>query len=677
MGEKGGTKRINVFGFILPASPFIMFFAVILCVLSCAQSRKIASLERDHIGTSIKLPDETLEEDMISSVDPVSFPRHRDTIKVIGLDGREMLLMRAIKDETTGEMVATEELNAAVVTARFRHTAERGGKVKLEFQVIVPEQMRDSKWQLRLHPDLFILEDSLRLDDVIVTGDAYRKAQIRGYQHYNRFLKRIITDSLKLVDMRNLEIFISRNIPALYAYKNDSTFVSEEEFRSSFGVTEEDAIKHYTYDFLLRRNARLSSLREKKWNRYIKAPIVSEGIRLDTVMRGDNGEFVYNYAQIIDIKPKLKKAEIKMSGEIFEQDMRLYTIPPSEPLTFYISSVSSFADRSEKYLTKIISRNVETNASSSIDFHTGRSEVDERLAGNDREIRKIKSRLKELVCNDSFVLDSIIIVASASPEGKWESNLQLSYRRAQEVSKYFSRYIDYIRDSLRMEDGLFVNVEDYSLESGMTTSLRSRKKIDFISRSGGEDWTMLDVLVESDSLLSSENKEHYKMMSKEEDADRREVAIRAEPYYKQLKDRLYPQLRRVRFDFHLHRKGMVKDTVHTTVLDSTYMTGVNALIDHDYEKAAALLSPYRDFNAALACLALNRNVSAKSILDECSKTAKVNYLYAILYSREGRDRDAVECYLRSCEQDGSFVHRGKLDPEIAILIDRYNINKDI
>jgi len=668
---------------ILPGSPFLFLALAILFFLlfsSCAQTRKIASLEREGMGATLKLPDESGEEaDIVSSVDSLSFERHRDTIRVTGLDGREMLLMRAVKDEDTGEMIATEELDAAVVTARFRHVAERGGRVSLEFQVIVPPQMQDSRWQLRLHPDLFVLEDSLRLDDVVITGDAYRKAQLRGYQHYNRFLGRIITDSLRLIDMRNLEIFISRNIPALYAYKSDSTFISEEEFRSSFGVSEEDAVRHYTYDFLVRRNARLSSLREKKWRKYIKAPIVSEGVRLDTVMRGDNGEFVYNYVQTIAIRPRLKRAEIKMSGEIFEQDTRLYNIPPSEPLTFYISSVSSFADMNERYLTRIISRNVEANASSRIDFRTGRSDVDEGLGDNGREIRNIKSRLRDLVCNDSFELDSIIIVASASPEGKWKSNMELCYKRSQEVSKYFSRYVDYLKDSLRMEDGLFVSVggDDSSSEGEMSYSLRSRRNIDFISRSGGENWTLLDNLVATDSLLSDDNKEHYRLAASEADADIREGRMRSAPYYKQLKERLYPQLRRVYFDFHLHRKGMVKDTVHTTVLDSVYMAGVGALADHDYEKAAALLSPYRDFNAALAYVALDRNVSAKAILDECGKTAKVNYLYAILYSREGRDRDAVECYLRSCEQDRSFIHRGRLDPEISILIDRYNLNKDI
>ena len=55
-------------------------------------------------------------------------------------------------------------LQAAVVTARFRNIAERGGKVDLRFQITVPARMRDSRWQLRFYPDMFILGDSLSSD---------------------------------------------------------------------------------------------------------------------------------------------------------------------------------------------------------------------------------------------------------------------------------------------------------------------------------------------------------------------------------------------------------------------------------------------------------------------------------------------------------------------------------
>ena len=69
-------------------------------------------------------------------------------------DGREFIIMKAVKDEN-GEMVATDVINAAVVEARFRNVAERHGKVDIEFQIRVPQDMqgqhRDGQHPLHQH----------------------------------------------------------------------------------------------------------------------------------------------------------------------------------------------------------------------------------------------------------------------------------------------------------------------------------------------------------------------------------------------------------------------------------------------------------------------------------------------------------------------------------------------
>ena len=64
------------------------------------------------------------------------------------------------------------------LTARFRNVAERHGKVDLEFQIVVPQALMDSRWQLRLYPDMFVLGDSVRLDGIVVTGKLRRQAGI-------------------------------------------------------------------------------------------------------------------------------------------------------------------------------------------------------------------------------------------------------------------------------------------------------------------------------------------------------------------------------------------------------------------------------------------------------------------------------------------------------------------
>ena len=112
----------------------------------------------------------------------------------------------------------------------------------------------------------------------------------------------------------------------------------------------------------------------------------------------------------------------------------------------------------------------------------------------------------------------------------------------------------------------------------------------------------------------------------------------------------------------------------TEEIDTLYATGVRAIQDRDYEKAASILAPYADYNTAVAYLALDRNISAQAVLSSLEPNADVNYLLAIAYSRLGDDQKAVQCYLDACREDHSKVFRGNKDPEISVLIRRYGLN---
>ena len=180
--------------------------------------------------------------------------------------------------------------------------------------------------------------------------------------------------------------------------------------------------------------------------------------------------------------------------------------------------------------------------------------------------------------------------------------------------------------------------------------------IRFRSRSGGENWSMLDALVREDRNLSASAKEYYNDSSERfRDPDDREAALRKHPSYTYFREHLYPRLRVVKFNFYLHRKGMVRDTVHTTELDTAYMHGVDLIRERDYKGALELLRPYSDYNTAVALLALDRNSSALEILEALPRDARTDYLMAIRCSRRGDDRSAVEHYLRACAQDGAYA----------------------
>ena len=637
--------------------------AALALAASCSSQRKLAAIKRGNPAASLVLGRDTYVPEIKEA------KVLRDTLRIKDDDGRELLLMKAIRDEETGDMVATETLDAAKITARFRNIAERHGQVDLSFAIIVPGAMQDSKWQLRFYPDMYMLGDVERLEPVIITGNAYRKAQLRGYQQYNRFLSRIISDTTRFVNVKALEIFLRRNIPQLYAFKTDSTYVSDEHFYTIYGVSEQEAVEHYTNKIARRMNERRKNRLDEVYRKYVKVPIVTEGIRLDTVMVGENGDFIYNYVQTIATRPRLRKVDIVLSGDIYESDRKLYAIPESSPLTFYISSVSGLADRTEHYMTKIIERHADANTTSRIDFQVGKSNIDLNLGDNRRELGRIRRTLTALLENEEFLLDSIIVTASASPEGSESLNWRLSRSRSESISRYLDEQIKVLWDSLDRRNGLRFNAAGHRIKA-------VPPRIPFISRYKGENWDRLDLLVDEDDYLTEGDKSRYELLGRVPGLDDREALLGRERFYQYLRDRLYPRLRTVAFDFHLHRKDMVKDTIHTTVLDSTYMRGVRALTNMDYDGALALLRPYDDYNTAIAYMGLDRNQSAMAILSRLKPTASVNYLMAILYARQGDEQEAVRRYLTACRQEPSYVHRGNLDPEISRLIKAYRLNGD-
>lgn len=611
---------------------YAVLIMLAFCV-SCGTQRHLEELRGENLRASIALPEEKAEAPQWQEQFSAGF--REDTVPDPDFQGRRTLVMNAVRDEATGEMVAADVVAPSYVTARFRNVAERNGGVDIEFQVVVPAKMQESRWQMRLCPRMHILADTLHLSPVVVTGEAYRRAQLRGYERYQRFIDSIVQDSLEFVSLGQLEMFIKRNIPELYSLKYEKGVVTDERFESIYGVDEQEAVAHYMFRLALRYNKWKIRNSDRFFRKYVKAPITSEGLRLDTVvLAGD--EFIYNYIQRVATRPELRRIDVVLGGEILKEGERIYEIPDTEPLTFYVSSLSAFADGTERFLTEVVERRVEVSATSSISFETGKSEVREDLADNRSQIGIVRGLFESLSKSGDLVTDSVTVTSSASPDGSLQLNRRLSKQRAESVGRYF-------RDGFR--------------ESGVPV----------IARNIPENWNMLDSLVAADGTLTAFQKERYFSKKAISDPDARETALRKEESFHYLRDTLYPMLRLVRFDFHLHRRDMVKDTIHTTVPDTVYRSGVRAIRDRDYARAAVILAPYQDFNSAVAYTALGRNSSALAILERLERSAEVNYMLAIIYSRLDRSAEAAQCYERACRQNRSFVHRGNLDPEISAL----------
>lgn len=306
----------------------------------------------------------------------------------------------------------------------------------------------------------------------------------------------------------------------------------------------------------------------------------------------------------------------------------------------------------------------------SIRFAAGRDEVREDLGDNAVEIASVKNALSGLLDNREFDLDSVVVTAHASPEGAFRANGDLSRRRGRSVGRYFEAFMRVYRDSLAREQGVRLTLGGADEEYPS----RALPEIRFSTYAEPENWAELDRLVAADLMLTEAQKQQYAAHQEEKDPDSRESLMRRDDSYDYIFRELYPQLRTVSFLFKLHRRDMEQDTIHTMVLDTVYMAGVQAIRDRDYKRAVTLLRPYADFNTAVAYCCLDYNASALEILQRLDRTAEVDYMLALVYARTGDDRSAVECYLHSCARNPAFVHRGNLDPEISALIRKYGLN---
>ena len=612
--------------------------AAAMMIVSCSPYKKIRNIRSGTVALSLSVPDEPpmeAEEDVEVSVDSI-----RGTL----VD--EPLIMNAIRDSETGEMVATDVINASKVTARFRNVAERAGYVSISFDVTVPAALSDSRWQLKIQPFMAIQRDTVPLDAIYVTGEQYRAGQLRGYERYRAFLASIITDTTDFIRIHQLEIFLERHYPQTYAMKRDSSYVPEPMAENLFGVTQRDALIHYTRHLKWKLNERRKGRVGKMYEKYVKDPIVKEGVRLDTVLTASGGDFIYRYIHTFRSRPRLKKVTLSLDGKLYEEGRCIHSFPFPDELTFYISSLSGLLDDRTKYRMLVLERVVHDNTKALIDFHQGSSQVDTSLGDNASELRRVRKCIDDIVARDGLELDSLVIVASCSPEGSYANNRRLSAARSQAVK-------DYIRD--------FVP-EDWR-DSLVASELP-------------ENWEQLERLVANDTVLGEASRKRILAeISADEDPDAVEARISRFSEYRYLREKVYPKLRSVSFDFHMHRIGMQKDTVHTTEVDTVYMAGVQAIRDMDYKKAVYLLRPYDDYNAALAFMSADYNHSALDVLSRLDDSdPKVCYLKAMVFSRLGQQEEAQKYYRLCLAYDPYMRHRANLDPEMHLLVKQDNNN---
>ena len=377
--------------------------------------------------------------------------------------------------------------------------------------------------------------------------------------------------------------------------------------------------------------------REAAFNRFVKFPY-PEDVRLDSLVEG-RSTVTYYYSQAVKTDETSKKMLVTLQGQVLAVDDSAYRLPPSDTLSYVVSSMLSFVDTVPRYRIKVIDKFVTVEDRNYIQFFVGDTRVVDTLGDNRRQLDKITGLMRQIVEQQEFWVDTITLTAASSPEGAYAFNDRLSQGRAAALKRYLVRRYGKSIDTMLSVQWV---AEDWA---ELTNRIRTDREI-----------------INRDAILE--------LIAAEKNPDRREQAIRLRfpKEYAYIRSVIYPQLRAVNFRYNLRRKGMVKDTIHTTELDTAYARGVELLQKRKYAKALYILNDYNDRNTVVAHLSLDHNERAMELLATMPKDAVTEYLRAIACSRLGRKAEGREHFLEACRLDGRMEYRGNLDPEIAELL---------
>lgn len=375
----------------------------------------------------------------------------------------------------------------------------------------------------------------------------------------------------------------------------------------------------------------------RAFERFVRHPY-PEGVRLDSVVEGREA-IRYCYTQDVPTRGEGKTMLLTLAGAVVGLDGSRYELPPLDTLRYHISSMLTFTDTTRRYLTEIIEKYAVVRDRNYIAFPVGRSDIIDTLADNAAQLVRIEALMDELINQREFYVDSIVLTASASPEGALALNDRLARERAHALKRYLG--------------GRFGPQADTLITVRWT----------------GGNWPELRRLVASCDSLPNRAK-ILALMDAEKNPDRREAALRSKypREYAYIRKKLYPLLRSVDFRYDLRRVGMVKDTIHTTVPDTLYARGVKLLGQRKYAEALTILEGYRDRNTAVALLSLGYDDSAYGVLAALPESPEACYLKAIACSRLGRKAEGRGWFTRACELRETFEYRGRLDPEISNLL---------
>ncbi len=423
------------------------------------------------------------------------------------------------------------------------------------------------------------------------------------------------------------------------------------------------------------RNEARKAMKDEKFRDIVRHPFNPEA-KLDTVIyAADQVRFLYS--QKVPADENSARMKVYVVGNVLNSNGSEYPLPKSDTLTFLVSSMTKFIDKTPRFVRKIVTRDAEANTSVNFYFPKNRFSLDESIDVNRKGVKQVRDLTLALMTDPVYIIDSLTLFATSSPEGNWRVNGEIARKRAESIRNIL------VRDFTQLYDSLAVGA---SMEIDDAGNIRKREMKDEIPnlpqlikiRTVPEGWDKLRHLIVEDKHFAGNRGAILRIIDDEPEPDRREWLIKSryKTEYAYMLDKLYPSVRAVDFRFTLSRRGMQQDTVYTTEPDTAYARGVEYLEKRKYAQALEILRPYEDMNTGIAYMSLGYDKAALRIFGNLPQTADIKYMQAVLQARLGNEEQAVRLLLSAVDMDGKMKFRANLDPELSVLVKKYGLFKE-
>ena len=423
------------------------------------------------------------------------------------------------------------------------------------------------------------------------------------------------------------------------------------------------------------RNEARKAMKDAKYRDIVRFPFNPDA-QLDTVIYAA-GQVHFLYSQKVPADENSARMKVYVVGDVLNSNGGRFPLPYSDTLTYLVSSMTKFVDKTPRFVRKIVTRDAEANASVNFYFPKNRFVLDRNIDVNRQGVKQVHDLTLALMTDPVYIIDSLTLFATSSPEGNWKINGEIARKRAESIRSIL------VQDFRQLYDSLAVGAAVELDEAGNVRHRAVKDEIPNLPelirvRTVPEGWEKLRGLIVKDENFKGDKDAVLGIIDREHDPDRREWLIkrRYKTEYAYMLDQLYPAVRTVDFRFSLSRRGMQQDTLYTNEPDTMYARAVDCLEKRKYEQALEILRPYGDVNTAIAYMSLGYDKAALRILEQSPQTAETKYMQAILNARLGDEQRAVLLLLGAAEMDAQMRFRANLDPELSLLVKKYGLFRE-